>query len=119
MLLEWVYVLGSQTLFFSFGEWVYDPFLKTLSLDTNSYFGMVEYPYWVQTKHIVLNGTVFFYIGHRFPRITFNRLIKLMLEDANFVGNGLHYQVCNGFRYHMDKFCLCYLWQEAQSGPHG
>jgi len=27
-----------------------------------------------------------------------------LLEDSNFVGNGLRYHVRNGLRYHMDKF---------------
>ncbi len=31
-------------MFFSFGEWVYDPFLYTLLLGTNLYFGVTECP---------------------------------------------------------------------------
>ena len=38
--------------------------------------------YWAQTKHIFLNETVLFYIEHRFPRRTFNRLIKLIMPTA-------------------------------------
>ncbi len=43
-LLEWDYVLESSTLLFSFGEWVYDPFLYILPLGTNLSFWAAEYP---------------------------------------------------------------------------
>ena len=35
--------------------------------------------YWEQTKYIVLMAPVYFYIEHRFPRRTFNTLIKLIM----------------------------------------
>ncbi len=38
-----------------------------------------------QTYH--LNGTLFFYIGHRFPRRTFNRLIKLIMTSFSLFLN--------------------------------
>jgi hypothetical protein len=39
--------LGVLNPVFSFGEWVYDPFLCTLPLGRNLYFGAAEYQKWI------------------------------------------------------------------------
>ena len=57
---------------------VWRPFIICDKIFLNAPFFL----YWAQTKHIVLNETVFFYIDHIFPRRTFNRLIKLIMPTA-------------------------------------